>query len=161
MREADVAIRMHAPKQPDLVQRHLMSLGWHVCAAPDYLRRHGTPASVEELNGHRLILFGDYRPPASDMDWLADLGRRPDDPNRVILEVNSLQAMLMAVKSGLGIAALPDYMAELGEADGLTRILPAVKTPRIDVYFVYPDELRSSKRVAVFRDFLLARLQQR
>jgi DNA-binding transcriptional LysR family regulator len=161
MREADVAIRMHAPQQPDLVQRHLMSLGWHVCASPEYLSQHGTPASADDLNGHRLILFGNYRPPAAGMDWLADLGRRPGDPARVVLEVNSLQAMMMAVKSGLGIAALPDYMAELGEADGLVRIMPDVKAPRIDVFFVYPDELRSSKRVAVFRDFLLARLQQR
>ena len=43
MREADVAIRMHPPKQPDLVQRHLMEIEWIVCAAPSYLAKHGTP----------------------------------------------------------------------------------------------------------------------
>ncbi len=161
MREADVAIRMHAPKQPDLVQRHLMSLGWHVCASQEYVRAHGTPRTADDLGDHRLVLFGSYRPPASDMDWLAEVGRRPGEPTRTVLEVNSLQAMMMAVKSGLGVAALPDYMAELGEADGLVRLLPDLKTPRIDVYFVYPEELRNSKRVAVFRDFLLARLQGR
>ena len=35
MREADVAIRMHPPKQPDLIQRHLMTMQWHICASPD------------------------------------------------------------------------------------------------------------------------------
>ena len=159
MREADVAIRMHAPKQPDLVQRHLMSLGWHVCASPEYLARHGTPRTAADLGAHRLVLFGNYRPPASDMDWLAAAARRAGNASRTVLEVNSLQAMMMAAKSGLGIAALPDYMAELGERDGLVRLLADAETPRIEVYFVYPEELRNSKRVAVFRDFLLSRLQ--
>ena len=102
MREADVAIRMHAPKQPDLVQRHLTSLDWHVCASVDYLKQHGTPKSVDDLDEHRLILFGDHHPPVPDVNWLADIGRRPGIPRRALLEVNSLQAMVMAVRSGTG-----------------------------------------------------------
>jgi DNA-binding transcriptional LysR family regulator len=161
MREADVAIRMHAPKQPDLVQRHLMAMEWHLCASAEYLRRHGTPQRPEDLDNHRIILFGDYRPPVQDINWLAELGRRPGNPRRALLEVNSLQAMVMAVRSGVGIAALPDYMAAEEEAHGMVRVLPDVKAPKVDVYFVYPEELRTSKRVAVFRDFLLARLSLR
>jgi DNA-binding transcriptional LysR family regulator len=161
MREADVAIRMHPPKQPDLVQRHLMAIEWHVCASEDYVRRHGTPQRAEDLDNHRLVLFGDYRPPVSDINWLAEIGRRPGSPRRALLEVNSLAAMVMAVRSGIGIAALPDYMASEEEAHGMVRLLTDVKAPKVDVYFVYPEELRTSKRVAVFRDFLLARLAQR
>jgi len=161
MREADVAIRMHPPKQPDLVQRHLMAIEWHICASPGYLAKHGTPQTPEELDEHKLILFGNYHPPVPDVNWLAELGRRPGDPRRALLEVNSLQAMMEAVKSGLGVAAVPDYMAMEAEADGLVRLLPEIKAPKVDVYFVYPEELRSSKRVAVFRDFLLSRLAAR
>ena len=161
MREADVAIRMHPPKQPDLVQRHLMAIEWHICASPGYLDKHGTPQTVEELDGHKLILFGSYHPPVPDVNWLAELGRRPGDPRRALLEVNSLHAMVEAVKSGLGVAAVPDYMAMEAEADGLVRLLPEIQAPKVDVYFVYPEELRSSKRVAVFRDFLLSRLNTR
>ena len=161
MREADVAIRMHPPKQPDLVQRHLMAIEWHVCASPEYLKKHGTPQRAEDLDSHRLVLFGDYRPPVADINWLADLGRRPGSPRKALLEVNSLAAMVLAVRSGLGIAALPDYMAADEEAHGMVRVLTDVKAPKVDVYFVYPEELRTSKRVAVFRDFLLARLAQR
>jgi DNA-binding transcriptional LysR family regulator len=159
MREADVAIRMHAPKQPDLVQRHLMTIDWHVCASPEYLKVHGTPTRPEELDGHRLVLFGEYRPPVEGVDWLAEAGRRGGSQCRAVLEVNSFHAMLLAVQAGVGIAAVPDYMAQ--EASGLVRILEDLKPPRVDVYFVYPDELRNSKRVAVFRDFLLARLAHR
>ena len=158
MREADVAIRMHAPKQPDLVQRHLMQLTWLVVASPDYLKENGTPARPEDLDDHKLILFGDYRPPVADINWLAEAGRRAGSPRRPLLEVNSLHAMWLAIRSGMGIGVLPDWMTE--ELDGLVRLLPELKSPKVDVFFVYPEELRNSKRVAVFRDFLLARLQE-
>ncbi len=158
MREADVAIRMHPPKQPDLVQRHLMQIHWLVLAHPDYLAKHGTPTRPEELDDHKIILFGDYRPPVADIDWLAEAGRRAGQPRRALLEVNSLHAMALAIRSGMGIGVLPDWMT--GDIDGLTRLLPELKAPKVDVYFVYPEELRNSKRVAVFRDFLLARLQE-
>lgn len=158
MREADVAIRMHAPKQPDLVQRHLLQIHWVVVAHPDYLAKHGTPTRPEELDEHKIILFGDYRPPVADIDWLAEAGRRAGQPRRALLEVNSLHAMALAIRSGMGIGVLPDWMAD--DIDGLTRLLPDLKAPKVDVYFVYPEELRNSKRVAVFRDFLLARLQE-
>jgi len=158
MREADVAIRMHPPKQPDLVQRHLMQIQWLVVAHPGYLAKHGTPTRPEELDEHKIILFGDYRPPVADIDWLAEAGRRAGQPRRALLEVNSLHAMAMAIRSGMGIGVLPDWMTD--DLDGLTRLLPDLKAPKVEVYFVYPEELRNSKRVAVFRDFLLARLQE-
>ena len=158
MREADVAIRMHAPKQPDLVQRHLMQIQWLVLAHPNYLAKHGTPTRAEELDDHKIVLFGDYRPPVPDIDWLAEAGRRAGQPRRAVLEVNSLHAMALAIRSGMGIGVLPDWMTD--DLDGLTRLLPDLKAPKVEVYFVYPEELRNSKRVAVFRDFLLARLQE-
>ena len=158
MREADVAIRMHTPKQPDLVQRHLMTIKWSIVASKAYLAKHGTPARAEELDDHALILFGDYRPPVTDINWLAEAGRRAgQQARRAVLEVNSLHAMAMAVHGGVGIAVLPNWMAE--ETKGLVTLLPELKAPKIDVYFVYPEELRNSKRVAVFRDFLLAEMQ--
>ena len=159
MREADVAIRMHPPKQPDLVQRHLMTIEYQVYASPEYLKKHGVPQRAEDLDAHKLVLFGDYRPPVSDINWLAEAGRRPGSPRRALLEVNNAQAVLLAIRSGLGIGAVPDFMAP--ETHDLVRVLPEVKSPKIDVFFVYPEELRNSKRVAVFRDFLLARLAER
>ena len=158
MREADVAIRMHPPRQPDLVQRHLMSIRWVVVAHPDYLARAGTPERAEALDDHKLILFGDYRPPVADINWLAQAGRRAGSSRRALLEVNSLTAMAGAIRSGLGIGVLPDWMGD--ELNGLVRLLPDLKAPTVDVFFVYPEELRNSKRVMVFRDFLLARLQE-
>lgn len=159
MREADVAIRMHPPRQPDLIQRHLMSIEWHVCASAAYLKAHGVPQRPEDLDAHKLILFGDYHPPVADVNWLAEAGRRPGSPRRPVLEVNSTYAMVMAIRSGLGIGAVPDYV--VAETPDLVEVLGEIKAPKVDVYFVYPEELRNSKRVSVFRDFLLSKLGER
>jgi DNA-binding transcriptional LysR family regulator len=158
MREADVAIRMHPPKQPDLVQRHLMTLQWHVVASPEYLKKHGVPQRAEDLDAHRLILFGQHHPPIQEVNWLAEAGRRPGNPRRALLEVNSIHAVMLAIRSGMGIGALPDYV--VSENPDLVHVLTELKGPKVDVFFVYPEELRNSKRVAVFRDFLLARLAE-
>ncbi len=158
MREADVAIRMHPPKQPDLVQRHLMTIEWHLYASSEYLKRHGVPQRAEDLDAHKLVLFGDYRPPVPDINWLAEVGRRPGNPRRASLEVNNAQAVVLAIRSGLGIGAVSDFL--MPEVEDLVRVLPDLKSPKVDVFFVYPEELRNSKRVAVFRDFLLARLAE-
>ncbi|MSP30768.1 MAG: LysR family transcriptional regulator [Acetobacteraceae bacterium] len=158
MREADVAIRFHVPKQPDLVQRHLMSMHLSICASTEYLKKYGVPQRAEDLDAHNLVLFGSHHPPVEDINWLAEAGRRPGSPRRALLEVNSILAMQMVIRSGLGIGALPDYL--VSENDGLVKLLPELKAPKVDVYFVYPEELRNSKRVAVFRDFLLARLAE-
>ena len=159
MREADVAIRMHPPKQPDLVQRHLMDIHWTVYASPEYLKKHGTPQTAEDLDNHKIILFGGYQPPVEDINWLAEAGRRPGNPRRAALEINNLHGMALAIRSGLGIGVLPDYLGR--DTEGLVHILQDVKAPKVDVYFVYPEELRNSKRVAVFRDFLLAHIAEK
>ncbi len=158
MREADVAIRMHPPQQPDLVQRNLMSLQWHICASPEYLKKHGVPQRPEDLDAHKLILFGQHHPPVEDVNWLAEAGRRPGNPRRALLEVNSMHAVMLAIRSGLGIGAVPDYA--ITENPDMVRIMTDLKGSKIDVFIVYPEELRNSKRVAVFRDFLLARLTE-
>jgi DNA-binding transcriptional LysR family regulator len=159
MREADVAIRMHPPRQPDLVQRHIGEIRSQIWATPDYLNTHGTPEKAEDLDKHKLILFGDRKPPVIDVNWLAEVGRRDGTPRRGILEVNSLQAMLVCIKAGIGIGALPDYLVQ--DSSGLVSLLPDVKKPPNEMFFVYPEELRNSKRVSVFRDFLVNSLSER
>ncbi|HLJ63694.1 MAG TPA: LysR family transcriptional regulator [Stellaceae bacterium] len=159
MREADVAIRMSPPRQPDLVQRHLLAVRILIYAAPDYLKKYGTPQKLEDLDKHRLIVYGgDARPPVRNVNWLLEAGARPGYERQPILTVNNVYAILRAAESGLGIAAIPDFMA--GEATTLIRLLAEFPVPETEAYFVYPEELRTSKRIAVFRDFLLRRVAE-
>jgi DNA-binding transcriptional LysR family regulator len=159
MREADVAIRMAPPRQPELIQRHLMTVHLNIYAAPSYLKRHGIPKVPEDIDQHRVIVYGnDMRPPVEDIDWLLRAGTKKDKPRRPILKVNSVYAILRAVQSGLGLASLPEFMVTEGAS--LVRVLPELQGPRIDAYFVYPEELRNSKRIQVFRDFLLRKVAE-
>jgi len=159
MREADVAIRMSPPRQPDLVQRHLMTIRYLIYASRDYLKKHGTPQKAEDLDKHRLIVYGgDSRPTPRPVNWLLEAGARASYERQPILSVNNVHAIFRAAEGGLGIAALPDFMAE--ETRELVRILPELASPEVEAYFVYPEELRSSKRIAVFRDFLLRKVTE-
>ena len=160
MREADVAVRMQRPTQADLIQRKLMTVHTHIYASPAYLERHGSPTSVEDLDRHRLIVYGE-EPDTNfvPLNWIMYAGHEDVEnarPRRATLTVNNVYGMLRAAESGLGLASLPDY---LGSASSkLVRVLPELAGPSFTAYFVYPEELRSSKRVAVFRDFLLEKV---
>jgi DNA-binding transcriptional LysR family regulator len=159
MREADVAIRMSPPRQPDLVQRHLLDVHYHIYASPAYIKKYGTPQNAEDLDRHRVIVYGiETRPPNRSANWLLSVGTRPGSERTPILMVNNAQGILRAVISGLGIAALPDYMVR--DVADLVRVLPDLANPETDAYFVYPEELRTSKRIAVFRDFLLRKVAE-
>lgn len=158
MREADVAIRLTPPTQADLVQRRLMTLRYHVFAAPSYLKEHGMPRTPEDLDNHRLIIFGDdARTPVPSINWLLDAGVRNDNKRKPCLKVNSTYGVFRAVQSGIGIGALPDYLNQ--ETGNLVEILPELRGPDVDVFFVYPEELRNSIRIKVFRDFLIRKIE--
>ena len=157
MREADAAIRMTPPRQPDLVQRHLMTMHYHVYAAPGYLKEKGMPKTAEDLDNHQLVVYGeDATPPIDNLNWLLEVGVKDGGSRKPVLRVNSIYGIFRAVQSGLGIAALPDYMSR--EAGNLVEVLPEIKGPSIDVYFIYPEELRKNKRIGVLRDFLVDKL---
>lgn len=159
MREADVAIRLTPPTQADLVQRRLMTLRYHVFAAPSYLKEHGMPRAPEDLDNHRLIIFGDdARTPVPSINWLLDAGVGNDSKRRPFLKVNSTYGVFRAVQSGIGIGALPHYLNQ--ETGNLVEILPELRGPDVDVFFVYPDELRHSNRIKVFRDFLVRKIEE-
>ncbi|MCH6589868.1 MAG: LysR family transcriptional regulator [Rhodospirillales bacterium] len=159
MRQADVAIRMMPPRQPDLIQRHLMTMRYHVFAAPEYLKEHGMPKTPEDLDNHRIVVFGDdVRPPVPNLNWLLEAGTKPSRKRQAALKVNSTYAIFRAVQSGLGLGALPDYMSR--ESGNLVEVLPELRGPTVDTFFVYAEELRHSKRIGVFRDYLVRRIAE-
>ncbi len=153
MREADVAIRFHEPKEPDLIQRHLGSLKVMLFAAPEYLAARGTPKTFEDLAQHDVVIYGDGVQPFVSVNWIVDELERRNMTSNAVLRVNNIYGIYRAVKSGIGIAMLPEYFA--APDSPLVRVLPDVWGPPVEGYFVYPEELRNSARVAAFRDYLI------
>lgn len=160
MRQADVALRLTRPTQGDLVQRKLMTSHTHIYAAPGYLAAHGLPERAEDLDHHRLIVYGDDAPVPS-LNWILMAGKDEDAqaaPRRPTMTVNHVYGMFRTAEAGLGLASLPDYLG--APSKSLVRVLPELEGPAFTCYFVYPEELRASKRVTVFRDFLLEKVAE-
>ncbi len=155
MREADVALRVREPVQPDLIRRKLFTMHFHAYASQAYLKRHGQPRTIEDLDSHRTIAYG-----GSTVHYLDNInslqrnGRDPRNPRPASLTVNNIPALRGAVANGVGIAVLPEYM--VGVDPDFVRVLPQADMPELDCYLVYPEELKSVARVQVFRDFLVA-----
>jgi DNA-binding transcriptional LysR family regulator len=159
MREADIAIRLRAPVQPDLIQRKLMTVNHHLYASPDFLKKHGTPSTIEDVIGLNLIVYGDEAPTnIANVNWLMKELSKFEKEIVPVFKVNNVYGLLLAVQSGLGIASLPDYIVQ--GHNSVVRILPDLGGPSFDSYYVYPEELRKSKRVTIFRDFLIRKVAE-
>jgi DNA-binding transcriptional LysR family regulator len=155
-READVAIRMRAPVQADLIQRKLFTVHYHIYGTQPYLETYGTPQTVDELADHTIISYGETAPPeVREINWLVDQARRLNRAGAKgrVIRINNVTGVLNGALCGLGIASVPDYVAV--QHPELIRVLPEVPGPSFDVHLVYADSLRQSKRVAAFRDFLV------
>ena len=159
MREADVAIRLRQPTQPDLIQRKLFSVRFHAYASPEYLKRFNTPRSIEDLDVHRVLLLGGTIPTyLQPTRWLVEVGRDSKGARVPHLTINNVLGILRACQRGLGIAMLPDYLVE--ENGGLVQLFSEADPITLDAYFVYPEELKTVARVQAFRDFLVSKAQR-
>jgi len=159
MREADVAIRMRQPVQPDLVQRKLFTVHFHAYASVDYLKRHGQPRTIDELDKHRILLLGGPIPSYfQGLNWLEHVGREGAPPRVPAFEVNSVLGLKRAVERGVGIGTLPDYLTD--DATSLVQLFTDRETPKLEAYFTYAQEMRSVARIQVFRDFLISKAQR-
>ena len=157
--EADVAIRYARQSQPNLVQLPLMTINYRVFASREYLSRRGVPKNVADLDSHDIIIYGeDINAPVQDMNWLLEVGAKPGKLRKPALRVNSVYGIFRAVRSGLGIAALPNYVSE--EDANLVEILPNLEGPSIKAYYVYPLELKHSSRINSLRDFLIEQVAE-
>ena len=160
MREADVAIRLRQPTQPDLIQRKLFSVHFHAYASPEYLKRFGTPKEFAQLDQHRIVLLGGsiVPPYLQNRNWLVEVARNGKDLRMPQITISNILGVLRACQRGLGIALLPDYLVE--ENGGLVQLFGEENAPTLDAFFVYPEELKNVARVQAFRDFLVSKAQR-
>ena len=150
MREADVAIRLKEPSQADLIRRRLMGVRMRLYASPEYLEEHGTPENIEDIGQHRLICQNTASAQVSAGATLVQHLLTYDVHS--LLTVNNYFGVLQAVIHNLGIGVLPDYITQ--DFNDMVRVLPEVESAEVPVFLAYPEELRHSKRIEAFRDFV-------
>ena len=158
MKEADAAIRLSKPTESDLVHRHLTALHFHICGSKDYFEKHGRPKTVNDLKNHHLIGFPENIAwPFSNPNWLFEISGVNTRTSNNIMKMNSMHSIHEAVKSGAGIAVLPDYL--IASSPNLEVVLPRLERPSVDLYFIYAEERRHSRRLTAFREFLLENIE--
>lgn len=155
MREADVAIRMKEPNQQDLIRRRLLNIRMRLYATPEYLAKAGTPQTIQDIASHRLICQSPETPQVSSGAVLVQTLLAQNMTS--MLMVNNYFGVLQGVLNHVGIGVLPDYLDS--DFPSLTRVLPNVESGEVPVFLAFPEELRTSRRVSAFRDFVLEEIQ--
>ena len=150
MREADVAIRMKEPSQADLIRKRLMSVHMRLYAAKSYFETHPMPEKPQDLHDHRLICQNPRSAQVGAGAMLVNELMSYDIPS--LLTVNNYYGVLQSVLNNLGIGVLPDYLNN--DFPQLVQVLPELESVEVPVFLAYPEELRHSKRIALFRDFV-------
>ena len=158
-RQADVAIRMRRPKQLNLIQKKFVDFNYHIYGSIDYLEKHGYPKSLKDLDKHKFITYGKGAPsPVYNPDWVLKIGAKDGKKRKSLMKVNSVYGLLLAVQSGVGLAALPDYIAH--NKSGITKVLPNEPGKPTETHFVYPSSLKDNARLVAFRNFLFSKVNE-
>ena len=159
-RQADIGIFMRRPKQLNYIQKKLIDINYHIYGSPKYLEKNGYPKTLNDLNNHKFISFGRGAPsPVFNPDWALKLGLKDAAKKRkTAMRVNSVYGLLLAVQSGVGLAALPDYITV--NQPNIVKILPKIEGPITEAHFVYPQSLKNVARVQAFRNFLYSKISE-
>ena len=158
-RQADIGIFMRRPKQLNYIQRKLVDINYHIYGSTKYLGKYGIPKTINDLTKHRFISFGKGAPsPVFNPDWALKLGSKDNNKIKPVMKVNSVMGLLLAVESGVGLAALPDYL--VSQSNNVVKVLPKSEGPITEAHFVYPQSLKNIARVQAFKNFLYSKLSE-
>ena len=158
-READVAIRMRRPKQLNLIQKKFVDFNYHIYGSNEYLEKNGYPKNFKDLDKHKFITYGRGAPsPVYNPDWVLKIGAKEGTKRKSAMKVNSVYGLLLAVQSGVGLAALPDYITH--NIPNLTKVLPAEPGKPTETHFVYPASLKNNARLIAFRNFIFSKVNE-
>ena len=147
-READIALRMVQPAQASLVAKRIAEVTLSVCASTAYLARCGTPAQPADLLRHELI---GYDQQEDLLRGFAAMGF-PVTKERFALRTDDLIAQWAAVRAGLGVGFVADYVIDTDPA--VLRLLPMLPLPRLPVWLTVHREIRNNARIRAVYDFL-------
>lgn len=152
----DVTLRIAELESSSLIARKIMPVERLICASPDYLKRHGTPAHPQDLRTHVSLTYGllltgnQWKLTGSDgVHWIQPAWS---------LCVNNAEVLRDVAIKGRGLALLPTFIAEDALKRGELRpVLEKFSAPPLALYAVYPPTRHLSVKVRLFIDFLVER----
>ena len=158
-KEIDAAIWPFIPGATHLIQQLLLSSPLKLYASPQYLKKYGTPETLEELDSHRLLGYGTHIHPFSELNWHLSAGTSPGQSRRPVIQINSGASLIHLAEQGLGIATFPQDNQRLRYSN-LVEIMPKAKSPSLDLCFTYPERLRKSQQILQLSDYIMGVTQK-
>ncbi|MDP3170442.1 MAG: LysR family transcriptional regulator [Polaromonas sp.] len=157
----DVAVRMGKLADSNLGARYLGANPWVMVAAPRYLKKYGTPKKPRDLSGHAALIYSSV---LGDDVWrlISSKGEAVTVPVAGRLRSNNLSAVLAAARNGLGIAAMPRYVAADSLASGqVLEVLADHSLPEQEIHAVFPSPKLVPGKVQAFVAYLQGRFAER
>lgn len=152
--EGDVAICTFIQHQPHLIQKPLFTAYTRLFASQSYLNKFGVPCSPEDLDNHQLITYkGNHYSAYGSTNWILNVGNRPGASSRKsYFDIESLHGTINSAIQGYGIVEFPDYskVFELG----LKQVMPELVGPEINIYYVFSQSRKTSKKLNLLYEFL-------
>lgn len=148
--DADIGFFPTSFSDPNLVQHHLSDMTLRIYAAPNYLKEHSTPKTLEDLKGHQQVVYaGENQEVLHQIikDHTQNIYSRP------FISVNNGINMRTALIEGLGIGTY-FYDRELIEKNLLVDVFPDIPDRRVPYYFTYHRRLEGSPKIKVFYEFM-------
>lgn len=159
MREADINISCQQPTQSDLIATPLPPLKLRIYASRTYLEKNGVPLKISDLDTHDLIVYGHETPhQMTKSNVILHAGAKCGTMREPYLMINNVYGILQSVKASLGMAVLNRYIVK--DEPDLVEILPEYDLGYIQNYIIYPEQLKTSKRVSAFRDFIIHKAKE-
>lgn len=147
-RDADIALRMFRPTQPDLVAKRLPDIDLHFVASQDYLKRHGEPQNIEELQTHPIIGFDREQQMVKTVSFM---GLCYDDLT-IVSKTDFLPLQIELARNGAGISITHSKIID--RFDEMKRILPKVEVPKLEFWLVCHSDVQHNRKIRVLMDFL-------
>jgi DNA-binding transcriptional LysR family regulator len=146
-READIAVRMVAPRQAALIAKKVAPVELGFFASPDFLKAYPCPKTYNEF-AQSARFIGDDRK-GIIAKWFITAKLKP--PRYIVFRTDDDVAQLAAVRAGLGIGIA---QLELAKRSGLVRVLPEI-APRLESWIVMHEDMKSMRRVRLVFDYLV------
>jgi DNA-binding transcriptional LysR family regulator len=152
----DVVLRFGQLPDSDMIAREVVVLQRLTCAAPNYFQRHGTPVTLDALDGHRMIglrslTTGRVRP----MEFMVGDGVQ-EIMLPTTISVTGTESFLATARLGLGLVQIPYFHVEQDLAQGtLVQVLSEWPPRPVPVSLLYPRNRQLSPRVRVFLDWAM------
>ena len=148
----DFAIRITPATQDNLIVKKIGVVRHQLCASPEYLEKHGTPKSLEDLQFHKLLYFG----AAKRGSWKL-ISQTTKNQELVefapSLNSNSGKFLLDAALSVQGIANLPDFiLQDRITSNKLIPVLPLYRFPDFFIYLAHSEKRRMNRRMRLFSE---------